>query len=112
MRTALNTIANMLGVVERRDTLGLEVRFLDVPWAALRYQHTVAIRARLQERYAPATANKLIAALRRVLREARRLGQISADDYDRAVDLPTIRSQRLPRGRLVTDGEVIALLQS
>jgi integrase len=85
--------------------------FLDVPWASLRYQHTAAIRARLQDRYAPATANKLLAALRRVLREARRLGQISADDHDTATDLGTIRAQRLPRGRLVTDGEIAALLK-
>lgn len=112
MRTALNTIAGMLGVAERRDALGLDVRCLDVPWAALRYQHTVAIRARLQDRYAPATANKLLAALRRVLREARRLGQISADDYDRATDLGTIRAERIPRGRLVTEAEVAALLRT
>lgn len=111
MRTALTIIAGLLGVPERRDEAGHDLRFLDVPWASLRYQHTAAIRARLQDRYAPATANKLLAALRRVLREARRLGQLGADDYDRAVDIPTIRAQRLPRGRLVTDGEIGALLR-
>jgi integrase len=112
MRTALTIIAGLLGVPERRDAEGRDLRYLDVPWASLRYQHTVAVRARLQDRYAPATANKLLAALRRVLNEARRLGQLSADDYDRAVDLPTIRAQRLPRGRLVTEGEVAALLRA
>lgn len=112
MRTALTIIAGILGVPERRDAEGRDLRCLDVPWASLRYQHTAAIRASLQERYAPATANKLLVALRRVLKDARRLGQLSADDYDRAVDLPTIRAQRLPRGRLVTDGEVVALLQA
>lgn len=112
MRTALNTIAGMLGVAERRDALGLDARCLDVPWAALRYQHTVAIRSQLQNRYAPATANKLITALRRVLREARRLGQIGADDYERATDLGTIGSERIPRGRLVTEAEVVALLRT
>lgn len=112
MRTALTVIATLLGTPERRDAQGRDLRFLDVPWASLRYQHTAAIRARLQEQYAPATANKLLAALRRVLKEARRLGQIGADDYDRAVDLGTIRAQRLPRGRLVTDGEIAALLKN
>lgn len=111
MRTALTVIAGLLGVPERRDAEGRDLRCLDAPWASLRYQHTIAIRARLQERYAPATANKLLAALRRVLKESRRLGQISADDYDRAVDLSSIRAQRLPRGRLVTDGEVLALMR-
>lgn len=112
MRTALTVIAGLLGIPEHRDAEGRDLRCLDVPWASLRYQHTIAIRARLQEQYAPATANKLLAALRRVLKESRRLGQISADDYDRAVDLSSIRAQRLPRGRLVTDGEVLALLRA
>jgi integrase len=92
--------------------LGHDVRCLDVQWASLRYQHTVAIRARLQERYAPATAKKLLAALRRVLHEAWCLGQIRADDYDRATDLGTIKAERRPRGRLVTDVEMAALLRA
>jgi integrase len=111
MRTALTIIAQLLGVPERRDAEGHDLRWMDAPWSRLRYQHTAAIRAQLKERYAPATANKLLAALRRVMREARRLGQIGADDYDSAVDLPTIRAQRLPRGRLVTEGEITALLR-
>lgn len=111
MRTALNTIAGLLGVGEVLDADGRDMRLLVVPWARLRYQHTAAIRAQLQERYAPATANKLLAALRRVLKEARRLGQISADDYDRAVDVPNVNGKRLPRGRLVAEAEVAVLMR-
>jgi integrase/recombinase XerD len=111
MRTALNTIAGLLGVGVHLDTEGRDMRLLTVPWASLRYQHTAAIRAQLQERYAPATANKLLAALRRVLKEARRLGQMTADDYDRAVDVGSVSGTRLPRGRLVTDAEVAALMR-
>src|SRR6266540_208579 len=96
MRTALNTIGELLGIGAVRDTDGRDMRCLAVPWANLRYQHTAAIRVTLQERYAPATANKLLVALRRVLKEARRLGQISADDYDRAVDLPSIPAEYRP----------------
>jgi len=112
MRTALNTIAALLGVGEQLDADGRDMRLLTVPWASLRYQHTAAIRAQLQERYAPATANKLLAALRRVLKEARRLGLISADDYVRAADIKSIRAQRLPRGRSLADAEVAALLRA
>jgi integrase/recombinase XerD len=111
MRGALNTIGELLGVSELRDADWRDMRCLAVPWANLRYAHTAAIRAQLQERYAPATANKLLAALRRVLKEARRLRQISADDYDQAVDLRTIRAERLPRGRQLADAEVVALMR-
>jgi integrase/recombinase XerD len=111
MRAALNTIAGLLDVAERRGDLGQDVRFLDVCWGALRAEQTVSIQARLQAQYAPATASKLLAALRRVLREARRLGHLSAEDYEQAVDLSPIKALRRPRGRLVSDAEVAALLR-
>jgi len=79
------------------------------PWADLRYQHTQAVRASLAERYAPATANRVLAALRGVLREAWRLGQLGAEDLARAIDLPGVRGHRLPAGREVTPGELAAL---
>src|SRR6185503_6259990 len=81
MAGALDTIARLLGYPDA----------LECPWAQLRYQHTAAIRAALADAYAPATANKMLGALKRTLQEAWRLGQISADDYRRAVDIKTIR---------------------
>src|SRR6266508_6736478 len=111
MRSALNTIAELLGVGEMRDADGRDMRCLAVPWASLRYQHTAAIRAQLQDRYAPATANKLLAALRRVLKEARRLGQMSADDHDQASDLKNVRGTRLPSGRALGEGEIVSLMR-
>lgn len=98
MREALKVIAT---------DLGGEVE--TIPWAALRYQHTQAIRTRLAARYAPASANKILAALRGVLREAMRLGQMSSEDYTRAIDLPAVRGSRLPAGRALSSGEIRAL---
>jgi len=81
------------------------------PWNELRYQHTAALRAALWDRYAPATANKILAAVRGVLREAWRLRQISADDYQRAIDIGVVRGSRPPRGRHLGADEVRGLFQ-
>ena len=59
MCAALDTIAGILtsgqGNAETLD------------WAALRSQHTAAVRAVLAARYRPATANRMLSALRGVL---------------------------------------------
>ena len=102
MREALNTIA---GIVSN-GTADLAL----MPWSALRYQHTAAVRAVLMERYKPSTANKMIAAMRGVLREAWRLGQMTAQDLQRAADIPAIKAQTLPRGRGLGSGEIAALM--
>jgi len=93
----------------------LRVRLLsydDFPWHMLRYQHTAAIRAEVAKRYAPATANKILAALRGVLREAWRLGYMSAEDFERACDLGPIHGETVPAGRELSNGEILALMQA
>jgi len=79
-------------------------------WSALRYQHTAAIRARLMETYSPASCNKILSALRGALHEAWKLGQMSAEDYQRAVDLEHVTGETLPAGREMTAGEIGALI--
>jgi len=83
--------------------------FETLDWSALRYMHTQAIRAQLQDGCTPATANRHLAALRGVLKEAWRLGHMNAEDYHRARDLPGIKSETLPRGRALDIGELRAL---
>ncbi len=83
-----------------------------LPWYHLGYQHTQALRTALADRYSPATANRHLAALRGVLREAWRLGLMSAEDLQRAIDLPAVRGERLPRGRVLSRGELRALFES
>jgi site-specific recombinase XerD len=82
-----------------------------LPWHELDYQHTAAVRSLLAERYAPATANKLLSALRGVLKEAWRLGLTDAETYQRAADLASVRGDRLLRGRGLSSGELAALLR-
>jgi len=82
-------------------------------WGQLRYQHTAAIRSAIIERgYKTATANTMLAALRRVLRECRKLGQMPADDYTTAIDLPPVKGETLLRGRALSHGEIGGLMNA
>jgi integrase/recombinase XerD len=102
MRSALHAIAALLSET-RCDAWSLD-------WAQLRYRHTTAVRAVLADgRYAPATANRHLAALRGVLKECWRLGDVTAEDFSRAADLEPVRGSRLPRGRALQPGEIRSL---
>ena len=82
----------------------------DVPWHELRAEHVAAIRAKLADNCAPATANASLAALRGVLKASWRLGLMSTDDYQRAADVRHVPGSRLPAGRSLELSEVDALL--
>jgi integrase len=104
MREALNAIARLL-TNGTCDAMTLN-------WAALRYPHTAVVRSVLMERYSPAMANKMLCALRRTLKEAWRLEQMSAEDYDRAVDIESIQGTSLLRGRALSGEEIAALMDA
>lgn len=119
MIQALNEIARLLGVetVTIADTTSArrkqqDMTFLACRWSDLRYQHTAALRAKLAETYAPATANKMLAALRGVLKQAYKLELMSADDYNRAVELKAVKGDTLPAGRDLAEGEILALVSA
>jgi integrase/recombinase XerD len=99
---ALKTIARLLGAPDA----------FSLAWSALRFQHTAAIRSKLAETYKPATANKMLTALRQVLKAAWRLGQMTAEEYQRAADLDPVTGETLPAGRELTAGEIVALMQA
>lgn len=104
MRGALDTIAGLL-------TNG-QADALSVDWAALRFQHTAAIRSKLAEAYAPATANKMLSALRGVLEAAWKLELMTAEDYYRAKSVENVDGSTLPAGRALTSGEIAALMEA
>lgn len=79
------------------------------PWASLAFQHVSAIRARLAESYSPTSANKILAALRGVLRACFNLGQMEAGTFTRAVAVKSIRGVRVVRGRAVSQDELRAM---
>lgn len=107
MHQALRTIAALL---TGQDAKTADI--LAVNWAALRYPHTAAIRSHLAEEFSAATTNRLLSALRGVLKEAWRLGYMSADDYQRAIDVKNVRAETVPAGRELSQGEILALLEA
>lgn len=100
MKKALSVISNMIA-------LGTAIEAF--PWHHIRFQHAAAIRTRLAESYSPATANKILAALRGVLKHAFALGLIGAEDYERVRHVQSVRGVRIQRGRALPGGELRAL---
>jgi integrase/recombinase XerD len=90
------------------QVLGTDLNHLN--WGALRHQHTAAIRARIAQSYSPATANKILSALRQTLKQAWLLGQMNADEYNRAIQLEPVTGETLPPGRELSPGEILALM--
>ena len=104
MRSSLDAIASVL-------TDG-ECDCLTLDWAKLRYRHTVAVRTALKQRLAPATVNKMLVALRRVLLEAYRLDLMEFADYTKATDLANVKASGELRGRALSGEEIDALIES
>jgi integrase len=104
MKGALELCAELL--------TGGRLSAMTLPWGALRFHHVAALRAYLADNYAPATANKTLSALKGTLKAAWRLGQMSTDDYQRAVDVKSVKGKRLVKGRMVTGGELLSLFSA
>ena len=103
MRGALRIIATL--VTPEADERSL-------PWASLDYAQTSAIRASVATKFAPATANRMLAAMRGVLRAAFKLGLMSSDQMTRACSVTPARGIRLPKGRALSEAELRALFAS
>ena len=74
---------------------------------------TAAGEAKLGQRYSAAGANKILSAVRGVLRAAWQLGQMTAEDYHTAAAVKSIKgSQEEPAGHALAAGEILALLDT
>ena len=84
-----------------------------VPWAQLRFEHVAALRSQLQENgLAPASINVTLYAIRGVCKACWNLSLMSADDYGRIRQVAPVRGSRLPAGRSLASGELVALLEA
>jgi len=103
-KTALDQIAAAL-------SNGSIVDCLQFPWEKLDYGMVTAVKAWLDSRYAPATVNRYLCAVRRVIKEAWRHHLISAEEYQRATDVQSVTAQRLPTGRELDNDEIRKLIE-
>lgn len=102
MLSGLNAVARMVQPGTTAHTL---------PWRKLRYEHLQALRVRLVEGYGPRSVNRMLAAVRGVLKCAWNLRQMSTDDYHRAVQVKSMRTRELPpSGRALELGEARAVI--
>jgi site-specific recombinase XerD len=100
MRQALGVVATLVAPGSTVETF---------PWAGLQFQHVAAVRSKLAESYSPATANKILAAIRGTLRAAFTLGQVDSETYTRAISVKSIRGERVVKGRAISQGELRAM---
>lgn len=83
----------------------------EVPWHALRYEHTSVIAGLIMEQaWSPSHRNKHLSALRGVIKQAWKLGLITSDERDRACDVESDKAKRLLAGRDIGADEVAGLL--
>lgn len=101
MSSSLDMIAGFLS--------GGNLDSISLDWSRVRYQHMSAIRAALSEVYAPSTSNKILSAVKGVLKECSRLGHISAEDYARSSDVSSVKGYRAPKGRALSKSELSAV---
>jgi integrase/recombinase XerD len=102
-RSALDAIARRATSVYSVETM---------PWHRLRRPHVLRIRQLLEDAYEPATANRMLSALRGVLKECWHARLVSADDYQSAIDVPPVRGESEMRGRDLSPGELRALMEA
>ncbi len=103
MRQSLEIIAGILSDDHDAESF---------PWWELTYRDSMAVRIALAERYKPATVNKMLSALRGVLKQTWRLGLIEADAYRRAADVENLRASNLLSGRALASEEIAKLFET
>ncbi len=103
MMLALRTVATMIDPTANMTS---------IPWHQLDYAQVAAIRSRLAERYSPATGNRILSALRGVIKCSFKLGLIDSDKMARACGVEPIRGSRVMKGRALSSGELRALFDA
>ncbi|MCP4897589.1 MAG: tyrosine-type recombinase/integrase [bacterium] len=103
MRNALNQMARILA--DDPETDGSRY-----PWHRITIEQISRVRNVLEAKYAPATGQKMIAALKGVLRSAWKRNLVSDARYHRLRDIDAIKGDHELPGRRLRAAEISALL--
>ena len=105
MRSALELVAHRF--------LKVETTILETPWHELRHVHVQGLRQwMVAQKYTPAYCNKVLNAVRGVLKACRRLKLISVEDFSDAIDIGRVSGSREGSGRLITKAEMRKLFEA
>lgn len=110
MASGLRAIARLASGDRRWDDPATPLD--DFPWHELRFGHVEQIRAQLARRYRPRTVNRMLSALRQVLKRCRQMRRMSGDDYQDAKEVTSLPKDPTRSGRALDDAEIDALLMA
>lgn len=99
-----------LQLVTRTLTNGRTTDYMAIDWTRVRLHHLLAMKAELKDHYAPRTVNHALTAVRKVLKTAWRLGQITEEEYISAAAVKSIRTNTNTSGRRLSTAEISALM--
>lgn len=78
----------------------------NTPWHKIRYRHAVAIRSVFIEKYSPASGNRMLYALKGVVKSCLRMKLMSRRDAEDIMDVRPIRGSRESKGRMLSKEEL------
>jgi len=104
-RSAIRQLAICLGADDTPSSIEYSCR-----WERITNSDVLALREILRQRYQPATANRMLAALRGVLKECWRQNRMTLDQLQRAIDVLPVPGRTKPVGRALTRDERYRLL--
>lgn len=109
-RTMRVSLKSIITVIWKQPAQDVDVYLF--PWWNLNYQHTQALRAALMEsEYTPSTINRMMSALRGVLKECWRLELMGVEEYNRAADMANVKDTKLPAGRYIPKQDIQKMLE-
>jgi site-specific recombinase XerD len=111
-KTVRSIICRVAGFFLKRDKAVSWEEASIQPWWNLRRNDVQELRAWLVSRSPSTTVNASLSVIRGVLRTAWRAGQISTDDCQHAIDVPSATRDTAPAGRSLSQEEVERLFQA